>query len=175
MKLVHADMIKKGYRQAGFSIVELVVVIAILGILMTIGTLNFHQWQVKNNIDRQTRELYTDINTARLNAIHTKKRHSVVFNPTSYVLKNYSSDDESSSAGRILSTKPVSYQLTKITSGVSQALTGENIIYDARGFIYDGFGLTVAVNPGNSGAYDCIVLSEGRTSMGKMTNGTCSK
>lgn len=175
MKLVRADMIKKGNSQTGFSIVELVVVIAILGILMTIGTLNFHQWQVKNNIDRQTRELYTDINTARLNAIHTKKRHSVVFNPTSYVLKNYSSEGENPFAGRTLATRQVHYEMMKKPgSGPLTALTGEHVVYDARGFIFNGVGLTVAVNPFDSGAYDCVVLSEGRTNMGKMTNGTCS-
>jgi prepilin-type N-terminal cleavage/methylation domain-containing protein len=177
MKLDHADMFHKDCAQAGFSIVELVVVIAILGILMTIGTLNFHQWQVKNNIDRETRELYTDINTARLNAIHTKKRHSVVFNPTSYVLKNYSSEGEDPFAGRIIETKQVHYEMMKKPSTGSSlvALTGEHVVYDVRGFIFNDVGLTVAVTPGDSGAYDCVVLSTGRTNMGKMTNGTCSQ
>lgn len=174
MKISRTHTIRTFSGQAGFSLVELVVVIAILGILFTIGTLNFHQWQLKNQIDRETRELYTDINTARLNAIHTKKRHSVLFNPTNYVLKNYSTEGEPTSSGTTLAAKTVPHQLTKIVSGSSQALAGENIIYDTRGFIYNGIGLTVAVNPFNSGGYDCIVLSEGRTNMGKMTNGSCT-
>lgn len=161
--------------ESAFSIIELIVVIAIIGILFTIGTINFHQWTVKNNIMRETRELYTDINTARLNSIHTKKRHGIIFNPQSYVLNNYSTEGENEniSQGVTLSTKQVPYEMTKITSGSSQALTGEKVIYDTRGFIFNGVGLTVAVNPANSGAYDCVVLSEGRTNMGKMTNGTC--
>lgn len=159
---------------SGFSIIELIVVVSIIGILLSIGTINFHNWQVKSGIDKETRELYTDINTSRLNSIHTKKRHGLVFNTNNYVMKNYSSDNENIDAGSILSTKQLPYAMTKISSGSSIALSGERIIYDTRGFIFNGVGLTVAVNPVSSGSFDCIVISEGRTNIGKMTNGACT-
>ncbi len=166
--------------ESAFSIIELIVVIAIIGILFTIGSINFHQWTVKNNIMRETRELYTDINTARLNAIHTKKRHSIILNPASFVLKNYSTEGEDILAGAVIRSTPLKYQLT---NGVSGAFSNSHYEFDTRGFVSKTnaggitsgtFGVTIVINPINSGAYDCIVLSEGRTNMGKMTNGTCT-
>lgn len=179
MKVFLSCLIRNGHEQTGFSIVELIVVIAILGILMTIGTLNFHQWQVKSNIDRETRELFTDINSARLNAIHTKKRHSIVLNTTNYILKNYSSEGENILAGRVLQTRQVNYQLTKSTTHVANSY----YLFDAKGFITETdtgpiesgmFSEIIIVHPTESGAYDCVVLSEGKSDMGKMANGTCS-
>ncbi len=155
--------------ESAFSIIELLVVVAILGTLLSIGTLNFHQWQVKSNIDKETRELYTDLNTARLNAIHTKKRHSVVLNTSDYILKNYSSENEDTLAGRALQTRAVKYQLSTPTASLSNF----HYEFDVRGFLANGLGGTIVVNPIQSGAaVDCIVISVGRVNMGKMTNAT---
>jgi len=152
----------------GFALTELIVVVAIIGILLTIGTLNFHSWNVRSQIERETRELYTDINRLRLDAIHTKKQQSIMLEPNQYVLKNYSTENENKFAGRVLATKPVKYRLSKPAADFS----GTYFLFDIRGFV--DIGATIVVNPTGSGAsYDCIVLSTGRTNMGKMNGGTC--
>ena len=152
----------------GFALTELIVVVAIIGILLTIGTMNFHSWNVKSQIERETRELYTDINRLRLDAIHTKKQQSITLEPNQYVLKNYSTENENRFAGRVIATKPVKYRLSKPAADFS----GELYLCNTRGFMDSG--ATIVVNPTDSGAsYDCIVLSIGRVNMGKMNSGTC--
>jgi len=152
----------------GFALTELIVVVAIIGILLTIGTMNFHSWIEKSQIERETRELYTDINRMRLDAIHTKKRQSIVLEPNQYVLKNYSTENENRLAGRVIATKAVKYRLSKPAADFSGAL----YLCNTRGFMDSGD--TIVVNPTGSGAsYDCIVLSIGRANMGKMKSGTC--
>lgn len=168
MKVFHSDLLRWRNAQAGFSLVELIVVLVIIGILLTIGSLNFHQWQVKSNIAKETQELFTDLNAARLNSIHTKKRHSVVLNTSSYILKNYSSENENTLAGTAIQTKEVKYQLSTPTA----SLANFHYEFDIRGFLANGVGGTIVVNPINSGAPDCIVVSVGRVNMGKMTNAT---
>lgn len=158
--------------EKGFSLVELVIVIAIIGILLSIGTIAFNDWTKKYNIEKQTKELFSVINDARLRSIHSKKRHGIVLNPSQYVMRNYSSENENRLAGRTILTKTVQYPLMKNSGGGT--LAGDLFIFDTRGFIDNGVGITILVNPANSGAaQDCIVLSEGRTNMGKLSNGVC--
>jgi prepilin-type N-terminal cleavage/methylation domain-containing protein len=49
----------------GFSIIELVVVVGIIGLLLSIVSINFGQWQLKSNIERQANEMYMEIAEAR--------------------------------------------------------------------------------------------------------------
>jgi prepilin-type N-terminal cleavage/methylation domain-containing protein len=152
-----------------FSLVELVVVIAIMGTLMAIVTLNFNDWQRKAQIERQTRELFADLNQARIDSLHSKKRHSIVMQPNSYIFKRYSSENEDQDAGTAVRTRTVSYQITK---GTGSSITNAVTEFDIRGFTNNSE--TFRINPvGTSAMVDCIIISIGRTNLGKMENGTC--
>jgi Tfp pilus assembly protein FimT len=169
---IHAHPALQKPSVKGFSLVELVIILAIGGILLSIGTIAFNDWTKKYNIEKQTKELFSVINDARLRSIHSKKRHGIVLNPSQYVMRNYSSENENRLAGQAILTRTVQYTLTKNSGGGT--LAGDLFVFDTRGFIDNGVGITILVNPANSGAaQDCIVLSEGRTNMGKLSNGVC--
>jgi prepilin-type N-terminal cleavage/methylation domain-containing protein len=149
----------------GFSLVEQIIVIAIIGIGLAAATLNFNQWMQKANIEKQTKELFTDLNEARLNSIYMKKRHSIVFQPNSYVFKEYSSlNEDREDGGRVVASRNVANQMTKVTGST---IADRIIEFNIRGFTYDVD--TVRINPSYSGAaYDCIVISEARTNLGRI-------
>lgn len=168
--------LKRGITGNGFALTELIVVIALIGILLGISSLNFFNWQRKSQIERQTRELFTDINTARTESIYRKTRHRITFQPTSYVFKRYSSDDEDSAAGTTISSRTVAYQLT-LETGLS--IADYSVEFDSRGFLtgenFSSPNLTLRLNPVSSGAaFDCIIIHTVRTNMGKMENGSCN-
>jgi prepilin-type N-terminal cleavage/methylation domain-containing protein len=159
----------------GFSLIELIIVIAIMGTLMTIATLNFNAWQRKVQIERQTRELFADINQARIDSLHSKLRHSIVMQPKSYTFRRYSSENESSNAGTIMFTRNVSFEITR-----ADGTSAENFIteFDIRGYYnvidtilgFDPF----RINPvGTAAQVDCIIIGTGRTNLGKTENDTC--
>jgi prepilin-type N-terminal cleavage/methylation domain-containing protein len=153
----------------GFSLIELLVIILIMGTLMSIVTLDFNSMQRKAHIERQTRELFADLNQARIDSQHSKLRHSIVMQPDSYTFKRYSSENESSNAGTILSTRNVSYQITK---GSGSAVANEITEFDIRGFT--NIDDTYRINPvGTAAQVDCIVISVGRINLGKMEGTTC--
>jgi prepilin-type N-terminal cleavage/methylation domain-containing protein len=155
-------------RNKGFSLIELIVVIAIIAISASLATLNFNQWVKKSNIERQTKELFSDLNEARLKSMYMKKRHSIVFQPTSYIFKVYSTDnDDRVSGGEKVYSKTTANQMTKASGN---SLADRIIEFDIRGFTSDVE--TISFNPINSGAgFDCIVISNGRTNLGQMGSG----
>lgn len=159
-------------QEKGFSLVELIVIMVIVGLLSAIVALNFNEWTRKAQIEKTTRELYSDLNSVRTESIFRKQLHSLIIdsNATGYVLKRYSSINESkSSGGTVYMTKPGTYVLSK--EGGSSAV-GRIFQFDTRGFTADLD--TIRINPINSGAvFDCVVVSSTRTNLGKMEGGAC--
>lgn len=156
--------------KCGFTLTELIITIAIMGLLMAIAIPNYNQWQRKNLVEKQTREMLADLNVARLDSVYRKARHSIVLNPTDYVMKRYSSANENATAGgTVIFTKNVKNTLSKM-SGV---FAGEHIVFDTRGFVEMGNN-TIKIDSSDTGAaFDCIVVSEGRTNIGKVDSNVC--
>jgi prepilin-type N-terminal cleavage/methylation domain-containing protein len=162
-------------KQNGFTIVELVLVIAILATLLSIATLSFNNMQRKASIERYTRELFSELNTARSDSIFRKNRHSIVINAAAngYAFRRYSSENENRTAGgTVIATKTMPLTLSKL-DGSSAA--GDIFQFDTRGFaaIILDTG-TLRINPvGTDAVVDCIVVAASRTNLGKMEGANC--
>lgn len=161
--------------QRGFTLIELIVVLVIMGILCSVVAINFTDWMRKAQIEKQTREFISDLNAARSESIFRKRRHSIVLNGTAtgYTFRRYSSQDEDRSTGGIdIFTKTASYQFSK-EDGSSAA--SRTFLFDTRGFAatFSDTG-TIRIIPDNSGAaFDCVVIATSRTNIGKMEGGSC--
>jgi len=155
-------------KNRGFTLLELVVVIAIIGILLRIATINFGTWQQKAQIESQTRTLFATLNEARIEAMQHKQPRSVVLKVggASYNFQSYSSENQSRSAGVTTQAQGAKFTITE-ASGPADNITQ----FDVRGFTSDTG--TFQVNPvGTTALVDCVVVGQGQTKMGKNTNGT---
>lgn len=179
----------------GVSLVELMVVIAIIGILVVALGFSYQGWIGKYRVESQTKDIYTDLMNARARAMNRNRMHFLNFpNATSYEVYEDTTDTvgtalidgdgllQTASDARLPAfPKPLEYAVTIGTVGVPSSISFNN-----RGILSPELSLCIFTDFDGDASnrsdfdpdYDCIVLSETRIIMGKIINqntagGTC--
>jgi prepilin-type N-terminal cleavage/methylation domain-containing protein len=141
----------------GFTLVEILVVITIIGVLLGIVTLQFGRMNRKTNIDAQTQTIYADLMTVRAQALLQKRPRAVTFTGTLFSV--YSS---SMASGTPVSTRTLKYPVTPT------ALT--TVVFDNMG-VTDSTPVFCVSPSEDTAAYDSIVFDQTRIKMGKLKKG----
>jgi len=66
-------------KNQGFTLLELLIVIAFVGIIMAIGIPNFSKWKEKYEINGQAQKVYFDMMLARSTSVKNNNNVSVTF------------------------------------------------------------------------------------------------
>jgi prepilin-type N-terminal cleavage/methylation domain-containing protein len=145
----------------GFSLVELIVTIAVMSTLLAIATMQFNSSSKKTQIETEVRELYIDLMDARSQAFLLKTQRSFGVTATGY--KVYPQPE---GHGTPLVQKTVKQQVTFNYS--------EFVNFDSRGVATAVSPLVVCVEPaGNAAVVDSIMMSQTMIQIGKRTGNTC--
>jgi len=166
----------------GFTLLEILTVMVVIGILLSISTLNFHAMQQKSQIEKQTREIVSDLVSLRIDAMQKKRRSAAFLGPKQVIFKGYSSDAEDVlTGGTNLSTKTLPHSINMLTGATLAApvVTANYVVYDTRGFgRFNGAltSMTLVVLPVQYGGGDnCILINASRTNIGRMDDAsTCT-
>jgi prepilin-type N-terminal cleavage/methylation domain-containing protein len=160
-------------RKKGFTLVEILVAIAIMGILAAIGTAGFTGLVQKYNINNQTKMMYTDIMTARAMAAMKNRAHFVNLSANQYSI--YDDTNPSPNGDGTLNTSNDTLVLQKtLDKAITWNGSTATMEFNVRGLCNTLMTICIysTVNP----EYDCIKTSRTRITLGKLTTqGTCSE
>lgn len=153
--------------ESGFTVVELIITVAVMGFLFGIAALNFQSYQKKSTVESQTRELYAALMEARNNAFTQKIEHGVALTEKTYELKSFSSDADTTGT----SIRKIT-MLNSVTSK-GDAVAGTTIRFDAAGFLTGSLGATLNIDiTDTSTALNCLVIHAARANMGRWNAAT---
>jgi len=144
---------------------ELMTVIALIGILTALGTFGFSRYTTKTQIVNQTRLLYGDLMEYRLKALYEKKNWTFKIAASSYGI--YSSNLTS------VTVAPVKTVVLKHPVGFNNS---NDIVFDSQG-MSDVSGISnksVCISDANDAVVDSIVISATRVSIGKKKGTSCA-
>lgn len=168
----------------GFSLIELLIVIGIAGILSAIAIPQYNQTMIRRNMEKQIREIQSDISSFRLSAIHRKEQHRILIGPRLLHFQRFNTNLAVPAWEPVLGAVPppasgvpparvLTYEIQRLVGGVLAPydINVQRIEFDERGFA-DEFRLTtIVVVPVDISIGDsCIVVDRARNNIGRMVN-----
>ncbi len=120
------------YSNYGFSIIELVIALVIIGIIVAIAYPNIKDWLSNERVRSAAIQLAGHIKEARTDSIKLHREHCLCFD---IVNDNYTVMDDNNNDGCSCTTDTVIYNVSIRNDFKGVDLTnGSKITFDARGF-----------------------------------------
>jgi prepilin-type N-terminal cleavage/methylation domain-containing protein len=174
-------------RQEGITLIELIIVVAIIGILATVAGFEVNNWITRYRAETHVKDMYADMSSARQRAMHKNVQHLIVLSAKGYLICEDSNGNNLCDSPSETTDSPVSRALSKnnLRFQINWNLSGS-----ANTVVMDRKGMLSPVTPGGSSIWlvkpgaaplwdssevdtDCLSIHETRIRMGKFNGTAC--
>ncbi len=150
----------------GVSQIELVVVMAAVGILAAATVHYYDTWVKRYAVEKIVKDLYMDMMHARMMAITHGREHYIVLTDRSYSVVEDTNDSGEHDAGdKTLPNYPKQFE-----HPIGWNNTGNELIFDRRGIMPKWRTIRVTAADAD---FNCIKVSQARIIMGQYDGGEC--
>lgn len=144
--------------QFGFTLVELMVVVVIIGIILSMVSLNFTRMNQKHTVESYTKEIHSILMRARNNATNTNTMHRVEIAAN---LVQSGPDATGDGFDEVPDTRTF--------RGFTLNFNNPVILFDRRGLANNAQTINITGFPANTTpALDCIVIAFTRINIGRL-------
>ena len=160
--------------RGGFTLVEILITIAILGILVVLAVGNFGGMNEKYKVEAETKQLHADLMDARGRAMQRNRWFFVRITSTGYGYKTYedSSPAPDGNGPPLDNTADALVTSMTVRHAINTNLAGGNDFGFNRNGIANDNGTIWFVSTAQPD-YDCITIRPTRIKMGQYIGGVC--
>ena len=156
----------------GFTVIELLVVVLIMGVLLGIVGFQMKTWLGKARVEGEIQQMYADLTNARIRATNRNRSHFVVMSLNQYQIWEDTNPAPDGNGTLETAGGDTLVQQTSLRDSLLSAATYPLFTCGSKGFMSNLS--TIQIQNDYGAMYDCIEISQTRIRLGRWQGGVCS-